>query len=282
MSLLRRGSKIDRRLIKLLGDFELPSFSTVAAEALQQLAEPGTDLEDVAITLRHDPGLSTHLLRLVNSASYGLRNPVGNVSQAMGLLGRNQVESILISKAVRGALPAPTSSAFDRHRFWSAAAGRAAVASGLAAIIDRAHQAESFTAALLQDMAIPMLLERSPGYDELLMSWHDGTTQDLETAEQAAFGFSHSQIGGWMAEQWNFPPTLCAAISDHHDDGQPDQSALPASQLVSSWREVDEDGSAWAGIVAASAEAINRSPADTASLLDRLRKESDEVARLFV
>ncbi len=225
---------------RLLDGYELPSFPHVITDALGRLGDPDVAMADVARVLEMDPGISVHLLKLANSAALGLRNPVDSLQQAVTMLGRNQVESILITSAARASVPRPLSPVFDSPRFWTAAASRAVVATSISAVVDPSRRSETFTAALLQDMALPILVDHIDGYDLLLKQWYDGDVIDLAAAEHAEFGWDHASVATRMGTMWDFPETLLEAIAGHHDTDESTGTDLIGVRAVSGWHEVDE------------------------------------------
>ncbi|MCP5027267.1 MAG: HDOD domain-containing protein [Actinomycetia bacterium] len=236
MAFMRRSTSKTRpryrNVEELFEDCALPSFSGVASEALSMLGDSGTEMPAIAHVINLDPGTSVSVLRLVNSAAAGLSRPVGSVQQAVVLLGRNQIESLLISRAVGQALPEPASDAFDNRRFWLASAQRASIASALAEIIEPAKRSETFTAALLQDMAMPIMCERLAGYEQLHTEWIDGSIAELDEAEEERFGRSHEDVGAWMCSEWELPSDLRGLINDHHDDDRIEHSSV---HVVAGW-----------------------------------------------
>jgi len=180
----------------VLDGFELPTFPHVIADALGRLGDPDVAMSEVAAVLELDPGMSVKLLKLTNSAGFGMRNPVDSLHKAVTMLGRNQVESILIGSAARASVPTPRSPIFNTARFWRTAASRAIVATSISAIVEPTRRSETFTAALLQDMAMPVLVDHIDGYDLLLKQWHGGEIADLAIAEQDQFGWDHASVSG--------------------------------------------------------------------------------------
>ena len=140
-------------LCDLLSGVELPTFPAVVMNAIEQLADPDVALDHVGDVLARDPGVSVQLLSVVNSAAFSPRNQVRSVHQAVVMLGRNEVESMLLSVAVHRSLPRDHAVGYEPDRFWAAAARRASVAVTFAEVVDPARRSEHFTAALLQDMA---------------------------------------------------------------------------------------------------------------------------------
>ncbi len=224
----------------ILGDYEPPSFPTFITQALDALADPDSDMGSIAAIVQQDPGASARVLRVVNSAGFGLRTSATNVHQAATLLGRHQLEATLISIGARAALPSPADgNGFDHERFWATSSKRATLASLIAARIDPTRQSENFTAALLQDMGIPVLVTRDARYPEVLAQWHSEES-DLAALETEAFGWHHGEVAAWLGGRWDFPEHYLDLLSGHHDD-TPSPHLLPA-QLVAPIREADESG----------------------------------------
>ncbi len=205
-----------KELQEILGEYEPPTFSAVATETLRKLRDPDAHLSEASDRIVEDPGLSVKLLRIANSAAYALRHPVRDVPHAVSLLGRSEVEALLLAAAVRDSLPSTPVDGFDPKRFWQTSARRAATARALAQNIQPSMQSESFTAALLQDMALPILAQQKPKeYGPLLQHAHE-TGDDIATLEESEFGWSHGFVAGLLCSTWDFPDTLTEAITDHH------------------------------------------------------------------
>lgn len=204
-----------QKLRETLGDAELPSFKTVTMETLRKLRDPEASTQDIARLVSSDPGLSVKVLKTVNSAAFGLRRPATDVGHAINLLGRGGVEGIVLGVAVSNALPMGGTDGFDPKSFWGAAARRAATAKALADALDPKSRMVSFTAGLLQDMAIPLLAHNKPGYGRVLSAWHGGEVE-LDEAERSEFGWDHAEVAGWLAMDWQFPVVLSESIVGHH------------------------------------------------------------------
>ncbi len=229
----RRDPTADLR--RALGDFEPPAFPASVLAALAEVRDPDSSPARIAAAVALDPGLTARILVRVNSPAFGLRRRVDSVPHAVSLLGRGPLESILISVGVRRVLPSRRVRGFDPARFWAAASRRAAVAGELAGVLHPRTRAQSVTAALLQDMALPFLATAGPdGYGELLAE--TGGSPALPPLERAAFGWDHAEVAGWLCDAWQFPDLLATAITGHHGA---DSAAPPAVRLVGL---LDDDG----------------------------------------
>jgi len=232
---LQRKPNAEKQVRKALGAFELPTFPAVVARALSKLRDPEATLPEIASLLELDPGVTTRLLGVANSTAFALRHPVRSVAHAVSLLGRAEVESLLLGISITRALPSDPGAGYEHGRFWTAATRRAAVGRALAQQIERSRTSEVFTSALLQEMAIPLLVKATgERYAPLLEAWRAGEAA-LETMERDTFGWDHATVAGWMAERWSFPAGIANAIGAHHD------GAGDVIDLVSTLGEGDDE-----------------------------------------
>ncbi|MCP3974297.1 MAG: HDOD domain-containing protein [bacterium] len=231
---LRRSRAKDRGadLRKVLGSAELPAIPELVTTAIEQVSAPDCDLREVAKTVGLDPGISARLLTVVNSAAYAPRNPIVGVSQAVTMFGKNRLESMLIALAVSHAVAVEPVPGFDMTRFWRTSAWRASAATTLSRRVDRARSSMNFSAALLENIAVPLLITHVPGYRPIHDAWRGGDGE-LEDLESRAFGWTHFEVAGWLFEEWDFPPTLRDAVTEA---GQPTDAHVeyPVVRVVSS------------------------------------------------
>ena len=264
----------------VLGDYELPSFPVIVMSAMEKVRDTDASNSEMSELVATDPGLSVRLLTTVNSAAYALKHKVNSIDHAVSLMGRGELESILISMAVHEVMPAENSPVFDAQRFWGAAARRASLASGLADLIDPSSRSESFTAALLQDMAIPILAQqRADDYGPVLEHWYANGT-DLVTLERETFDWDHATVAMWMCDDWGFPDRIAEAIGAHHGTGDDELVALPAVSLVGVLREQGE----YTGVeqlIESAYENYGLSRDQVAELVDTSFTAAEDIARMF-
>ncbi len=237
----KRTQRDPRKNLKaLLGDYELPRFPAVVMDVLAMLRDPNAETSDIADKIQMDLNMSVKILRLINSAAFGLSTKVSNLHHAVTILGRSRLESMLLTYAVASSIP-PTMDCMDVSVFWLASARRACLAKHLAQRLHAATQADSFTAALLQDLALPLISERNgKAYTDLINQWHADPEADIGSMEQEAFGYDHSTIGALIAEEWGLSDYLIQSIAGHHDLSE-HSAAEPAVRLVSLVRYHDEE-----------------------------------------
>jgi HD-like signal output (HDOD) protein len=217
----------------LFESFEIRSFPATIMEALRDLRDPDQSLGNIAHKLEGDPGITVKILRTVNAAAFGLSKEVANLQSAITMAGHARLETILLAHAVEGALPFAEAPNFTMKQFWTAASQRACLARNVAARLHPSSQVEAFTAGLLLDMAVPILVrERNETYVEIFTAIHTGDSP-LHELETEKMGFNHADLGGHMAKQWNLPAYLTNAITNHHRESDDGPSVEPGVRIAS-------------------------------------------------
>jgi HD-like signal output (HDOD) protein len=234
---LLKGTDHKKALKKVMGDYDLPSFPSIALRVLERIREEDASISSVVEALALDPGLSVRVLATANSAAFSSRQRVDDLPHAVAMLGMSTLESVVLAIAVKGALPSDPYPGFEPKRFWLTAARRAATSQSLARLLHPASSSACFTAALLQDLAVPLLAASRPqAYGPVLEEWHGGQGE-LAELEQNALGFHHAEVGMWLCAAWSLPETLCLAVGGHHERPGSVEACPPALSLVARIRE---------------------------------------------
>ena len=241
LSLFKKKTDPKDGLQKALQGYSLPSFPAAIMQTLERIRDPDACSSSVADALSVAPGLSVRVLRLANSAAFSARNKVENLSQAIALVGFSQLETMVLSVGVSGAMPGQSSPGYEAARFWRASARRGVLAHSLASIFCPARGSECFTAGFLQDIAVPLLATKHPDkYGPILERWH-AKGGDLCEMEREVCDWDHAEVATWMCHEWDFPENITAAIGGHHGAGYDGYEPLAPVSLVALLREEGED-----------------------------------------
>ena len=175
-------------------------------------------MDEILAIIEKDPGLTANLLKLSNSAYYGLLREVGSVREALVLMGNRTVVTLAFAASMGRLLQVPvTAYRLPRGQLW-----RHALATGLLAArlesgeTDASRRNRIFTAGVVHDLG-KLLLDR-PLRDVLEQIPPDLDHAGLVAAERELLGFDHAEAGAALAEAWNFPVDLVQVIRNHHED----------------------------------------------------------------
>lgn len=200
---------------KIFGKVELPPMPKVGARLLQLMRDDEVDVRTLSRLIASEAALSAKILRTVNSSQFGLRNKVTDVQQGVTLLGLKRIESLILAFVTMQTLPKKVAG-FDRAAFWQESIQQAVFAHAVAGRIARGEEGEAFTGALLQNMALPILLSQWANHYRPLVELSQATNRPLSQIEDEQLSWNHAEAGAWMARHWGFPDVLVCCIGLHH------------------------------------------------------------------
>jgi putative nucleotidyltransferase with HDIG domain len=200
---------------------------------MSMLRDPRIQLTKVAEVVSLDQGFAGKVLRMANSAYFGLPRKVYNVTEALVLLGFANVRNVLISTSASHVLSGGVEAyGLPQGDLWEHSVGTAYSAQMLSRKADVRAYSMAFSTGLLHDVgkvAIDKALDVG-GRSELLSLI--GAVGEAR-AEKRVVGVTHGDVGGEICRRWNLPAEIADAVEHHHD---------PASS---------QSGSTLTGIVAA-------------------------------
>ena len=214
------GRSIDKleikRIVRKLDT--LPSVPAVATEILNVFSKEDPDLDKVIKLIEADQAITMKLLKLVNSAYFGFRNPVTSVPRAVALLGLTQLRSVLLSVTVSESLlkPLRRKTLKGQEDLWKHSLGCAVWSELIAETVDEELKTDAFVGGLLHDVGKLILEECFPEKYELVDKRCQDEHEPWFIAEKEILGIDHTTVGKWLAAKWNLPRTLIQTIWLHH------------------------------------------------------------------
>lgn len=193
-----------------------PTLPSTAMRVLNVVNNPESSATDLMETVMVDQAMSTTILKVANSAFFGRPREVASLETAIMVLGFNEVQSIVLGKALFNTFKELTASHEEMKKFWNHS-----FTCGLCAkIIARQHhfsEGEFFIAGLIHDIGKLALLLTFP-HDYLPEKWlNNSNLHDRVVKEKDNFGISHDTVGGKMLEKWLFPKKLVDSVAWHHN-----------------------------------------------------------------
>lgn len=198
----------------------LPALPHSAIALLQLSQQPGCGPSDLAEPIEADPGLMCQVLKFVNSSYFGFSREIMSVQQALTLVGGRAITNFALWNAVFSVIPNPKFGPFDLKSLWQDSLRRAVFARSLGRSAKLANAEDLFVGALLQDMAIPLLLKELPQqYQSLVQRCHvEG--RRLSGLEQELFGWDHAEAAALLATHWKLPKEFITLIARHTQLGE--------------------------------------------------------------
>jgi putative nucleotidyltransferase with HDIG domain len=194
-----------------------PAMSGAAVKLLELLDDQETDTTEIENILRRDPNLTVNILKLTNSAYFGLTRKVGSVRQAVVLLGWKKLMQLVMISCMQ-AMMEKEIPGYDlpAGELWHHSIAVSVAAEGIMRELDFPSTEEVFTAALLHDIgkqAMGTFVQEELG--EIEKVTEEG--ESFVVAERMVLGIDHAEIGAQILNKWSFPPELVKAVRWHHE-----------------------------------------------------------------
>ena len=190
----------------------------ITLKIIELVENPRSTAQDLNKLISNDPALVARILKVVNSAFYGLPGQIGSINRAIVLLGLNAVKNIVIAasltKLFRGGRVSPHFSAKD---LWTHSIAVGVFSKMLVVKINNTLPDEAFLAGLIHDMGILVELQsfREPLVEIAERSTKEETRYiDIETQ---LIGVDHQQLGAGLTTKWKFPRSFQYVTGHHHN-----------------------------------------------------------------
>ncbi|MBU0986016.1 MAG: HDOD domain-containing protein [Proteobacteria bacterium] len=196
---------------------DLPTLPAVAMEVNKMLLDYDTTIDKLSDTIEKDQAMVSKILKLVNSAFFGLRGKISNISHAIVVLGFNTIRNAVVSISIIDAFSVKEGlDGFDITDFWKHSLAVAVTSKYLSEKTGIHPADDCFVAGLLHDMGKIVLLQHFK--DLFQKAWQAVKENNLSfyEAEKREIPVDHARIGGYLARKWQLPTALVDAIQYHH------------------------------------------------------------------
>ena len=174
------------------------------------------NINDLARPIEADPGLAAQILKFLNSSAFGFQSTISNIRQGVALVGIRIVKNFVLWKAVFSLIPKSKTGSFDVGMLWQDSLRRAMFARFLLLETKRGDAEMAFAGALLQDMAVPLLLKTKPAdYGHVLDALAKDKRKRLSELEDEYFGWTHADAALVLGHHWKLPDSLTDLTTNH-------------------------------------------------------------------
>ncbi len=223
-SAILRGSEYDgllrnSKMKALVGRMDcLPSVPAILSELTETLSRETAAIEEVAKIISKDLGMTAKLLKLVNSAFFGLQRQVNSTDDAVSYLGIATIKALVLAVSAFSPFESQKNSPVNATSLWSHSLEVASGARQIAVSVGlRANEiSEVFIAGVLHDVGkLALAANLSAEYASVVdSSRRQGIP--IYQAEDAAFGANHATLGGYLLNLWGLPDAVVNGICFHH------------------------------------------------------------------
>ncbi|MFB3137828.1 MAG: HDOD domain-containing protein [Phycisphaerales bacterium] len=208
------------------GISHIATLPEITLKIIELVEDPTSTAQDLHNVISNDPALCSRILKVVNSAFYGLPRQIGSINRAIVLLGLNAVKNIAIAtsltKLFRGGELCPGFSARD---LWIHCVATAAGSKLICDELKLGLSDEAFLAGLIHDIGImvevqAMRHELTQVFEEMTFDSDGAPQSDMREVEQRILGADHTAFGAGLCETWKFPKSFNYVTRHHHNPSE--------------------------------------------------------------
>ncbi|MFM9872905.1 MAG: HDOD domain-containing protein [Fimbriimonadaceae bacterium] len=196
---------------------DLPTIPAAAIKVMRETQSASSSAASVAKIIVTDQALSARVLRLANSAFYGLSRRIVDLPEAVVVLGMKSVKNLALVAGTYPWMQRPvTGYCLGPAEMWRHAFGTAVASQIIARVSGKSSEDVAFTAGLLHDIgkvALSVWIENKMG---AILLYAGREEISFDEAERRVLGYDHCQVGYHLATNWNLPEEICEAALHHH------------------------------------------------------------------
>lgn len=194
----------------------LPSLPLLYNRLDESINHPRSSIADIARILSEDQGLASRVLKLANSPLFGYFSKIDTITQAVTIIGIQQVRDMALAISVMGLFTGIPEDLITMDRFW-----RHSIACALTSRVLATSQRESnlerfFVAGILHDVGRLVMFLRIPDLCREMIETANQQCLCLHDVERQQLGFDHADVGGALLRQWKLPIRVADPVENHH------------------------------------------------------------------
>lgn len=195
---------------------ELPPIPSVILESMKLLNDPSSTVKKIQAQILLDQALTSFILKVANSALYGLRKEVSTISYAINLMGYNTTKSILTAYLSKN-LYSSKGSKLIQNVLWRHSISSAILGKKVAEHLKKVNSEEAFISCLLHDIGKGVLLKnKSDDFEAIVQLIYNDEKTSLQ-AEEEVLGYTHVEVGYLLMKNWRFSDTIIETVIYHNN-----------------------------------------------------------------
>lgn len=199
----------------------IPSPPTVILRVLEKASAPDCTIAELCKIIQMDPGLSGRILRIVNSALYGLSRPASSIQRALSIVGVNAARLLVLAIALPEMNRKSRLDEQSAQRYWRSSISAAIVAYELSQRFQAREAEDDMAAGLLCDIGELVLQQLFPNVAQAIAQQSNEVLFHSQCElEEVHCGLDHAEVSAFILDRWRLPSHITQAIRWHHHPAQ--------------------------------------------------------------
>src|SRR5262245_22179680 len=208
------------------------SMPQVVTRFLDLIQDPDFSYDELVAVLSSDPGTAADILRLANSALFGVSRRITSLRPALTLLGPRRIRALVLGRYLVEAV-GTWGGDLDAAYYWRRSLACGVLAARFAEVLAPRLREEAFIAGLLSDVGVAILAQELPEiYAPAARLYCPGGALDVLEVERRVIGATHAEVSNLLLQHWHLPELVCQAVSWHHADVATTGAAEQLARIV--------------------------------------------------
>lgn len=205
----------EKNMVSVVSSFQVPVKPKILSEIDSLMAEQEPNIDKIAVLISSDVGLSSTILKLINSPLYGMNRRISEIKQAVMMLGLKAIRSLVTATLLKQSFVGKSSISLER--FWDDANDIANAMTFIGSKVKHKLPVEVFyTIGLFHNCGIPLLALKYADYKNVLIE-ANFSQENFIAVEEKHYSTNHAVLGYYVSSSWNLPKDICQLILQHHD-----------------------------------------------------------------
>lgn len=205
----------NNEMASVISSFQIPVKPQILTEMQLLLDEVEPDIDRVAVLISNDVGLSSAILKIINSPFYGMNRKVSKIKQAVMILGLKTINGLVTALLLKSSFQG--NACISLERFWDDSLDVANAMAFLGnKVKNRIPMDMLYTIGLFQNCGIPLLALKFTDYKAVLIEANSSGISSIEL-EEKKYQTNHAVLGYYIASSWHLPKEICSLILQHHE-----------------------------------------------------------------
>ena len=203
------------KMAAVVSSFQIPVKPQILTDMQALLTDSEPNMDALAKLISSDVGLSSAILKIINSPFYGMNRKISEIKQAVMMLGLKTISGLVTALLLKASFKGQASISLER--FWDDSLD---VANAMAFIGNKIKSKIPvdmlYTIGLFENCGIPLLALKFADYKEVLIEANKQGVNSIALEEQR-YKTNHAVLGYYVASSWNLPKEICELILRHHE-----------------------------------------------------------------
>lgn len=205
----------EQQISEIMQGIRIPPQPQVLVDLQMEQVSPHASPKSIARLISQDVGLTGAILKVVNSAAYGLSDTCTSVEQAVALIGIDSVVNVINGLAIRTELS--DENIVQLNRFWDTATDIANISVDVARAINFEPTDWAYMLGLFHNCGIPLMMQRFDQYFDVMEASYGHPEKRIVDTENELLNTNHAVVGYYTAKSWKVPKPICDVIAEHHN-----------------------------------------------------------------